>query len=63
MTGPTVSSAPTSPMVNPAKQGRVWPNPGIAAAARFSTVGLEQWRAINGAPGSSKGPRPTPNSA
>jgi hypothetical protein len=63
MTVPTASSAPTPPMANPAGLGRVWPNPGIKAAGRLSMGCLGAWRDINGVPGPSKGPRPTPNSA
>jgi len=63
MTVPTATSAPTPPAANPAGLGRVWPNPGIGAASRFTKRCMGAWQDINGASGLSKGPRPAPNSA
>jgi hypothetical protein len=63
MTVPTASSAPTPPMADLVGLGRVWPNPGIEVAGRFSTRNMGTWLDINGMSGLSKGPRPTPNSA
>jgi len=63
MTVPTATNTQTHPVANPAGTGRVWPGPSIEDAGRCSEGSLGAWGCINGAPGQSRGPRPTPNSA
>lgn len=63
MTVPTPSNSQPSPVMNAAGLGKVWPNPGMEVARRFSTERMRAWRDITGVLGPSKGPHPTPNSA
>jgi hypothetical protein len=63
MTVSKASSASTPPVVDPAGLGRIWPNPGIEEAGRFSRRNMEAWQDITSVSGLPTGPRPTPNSA